>query len=925
MPQPPSGTVTFLFSDIERSTELLQALGRGLYAQVIGEHHRVLRGVWSEHLGYEVDTAGDGFFVAFAEPSAALRAATEAQRALAATPWPEGFELRVRIGVHSGETLLRDQRYAGVAVHRAARICGAAHGGQVLVSQATADLCVDEALAGVELRDLGLHRLKDLPEPQRLYQLFAPGLPHQFPPPRTLSQTNLPRPALPLLGRDSELREVHELVREQGRRLLTITGAGGIGKTRFSLEVAGQLLEAFPDGAFFVSLAPLEEADLVIAAIVEALPVREQPGRSVRDLLAEFLASRRLLLVLDNFEHLLAAAPLIGGLLAAAPELVVLVTSREALHVAGECEYPLEPLADKAAAELFAARVSDRIPRFAIDESNRDAVATICHRLDGLPLALELAAARVKLLGIQGLVDRLDQRFELLSGERRDVPERQQTLRATIEWSYDLLSEREQRVLAALSVFAGGCTLESAKAVCDAELDTLGSLLDKSLLRRRETAEGDVRFWMLQTIREFGLECLRRTGGLNELRDRHLQYFRQLAARAEPQLRRAEQMSWLHRLDTEDQNLRSALTHGFGDAGDLQQAGELAVALIGFWDRRGRFSEAQGWLETMVARKAELAPLAAAWADLGLAAALARQGNSQQSLRLAAEAAEAFRAIGAPLPETRALDVLTTTLLNSREPRARARVEAAARRARDAARESDDPDAMVHALAVMSKVAELENDPARHSALLEDAARIRHEVGDLRGYGYMLMNIAGSAIVQAQFDRAETLLVEAIENARQVEDPGLLAFALSQLANAHLRQEHLDAAVPVVRETIVLAHDLGMNETLCSSLNAAALLAARAGNGQAAAELVGASEHFAQGLSSLASNYAAQARVATRGVLASRADDAIAKGRSLTAAAAVELALEVLTRTAPSSRSAPRMINSSSALANRKAPFPGPS
>jgi class 3 adenylate cyclase len=411
----PSGTVTFVFTDIEGSTKLLHALGREKYGEVLREHRHLLRRVWTAHEGFEVDTEGDGFFVAFARPTAALQATLDAQRALSRAPWPDDIELRVRIGVHSGEASRhRGDAYAGVAVHRAARICAAAHGGQVLVSQTTADLCADEELDAVALRELGLHRLKDLTEPERLYQLVRDGIGRAFPPPRTLEKwpTNLPVQPTAFIGRRRESDEVERAIRDDGVRLLTLTGTGGTGKTRLALHAAADLIDEFPNGVFFVSLSPIVDPGLVLPAVAQTLGVKETAGESLRETVGSYMRERRTLLVLDNFEQLLPAAPDVAGLLQGTRNLKVLVTSRAPLHLAAEREYPVPPLdlpgirdADRPAVlsqyesvALFIERARAVKPEFTLTNQNAPAVAEICVRLDGLPLAIELAAARVRVL-----------------------------------------------------------------------------------------------------------------------------------------------------------------------------------------------------------------------------------------------------------------------------------------------------------------------------------------------------------------------------------------------------------------------------------------------------------------------------------------------------------------------------------------------
>jgi predicted ATPase/DNA-binding SARP family transcriptional activator len=899
VPRPPAGTITFLLSDLEGSTRLLRSLGRRSHAELIRQHNELLRAVWSGYAGYEVDTVGDGFVVAFRETSGAVRAAVDAQRALGEASWPDGVQPRIRVALHAGDARIRDGNYVGTPVVRAAGIMSVGYGGQVLVSQAVADLCADEDLPEIEFRDLGLHRLKDLDEPQHLYQLVAPGLPSAFPPPRTRSLTNLPRPAAPLLGRERELAELVELPTTRGRRLVTVTGAGGTGKTRLALEVAWKLLDAFPDGAFFVSLAPLSDQEQVAAAVVAALPVQEQPGRPLAELLKDYLASRRLMLLLDNFEHLLAAAPLAAELIAATPGVQILATSREPLHVAGECEYPLEPLSARAAAELFAALVQDAVPDLALEGGN-DLIALICDRLDGLPLALELAAARVKLLGLQGLADRLEEGMDVVAGHRRDLPERQQTLRSTVQWSYDLLDQEEQRALLGLAVFAGGWTLEAAERVCDADLELVGSLLAKSLLRRRETATGDVRFWMLQTIREFGLDELRRSGRLHDAKDRHLSYFRELAELAEPELRRQQQVIWLQRLDSESENLRTAFAHGLGENGDLHQAGRLALALLEFWDARARFGEAESCCNLLIARRSELDPALAARLSLAQAWIASRRGDRRSQIRHAADAATAFRKLGMPLYEAWAADTLTYGLLYSTEPDRRERAAAAATQAREAAEESGDPWAVCHALAAMAHIAgRLHADEERVTQLYEECAHLYSEAGNRHSYGLVLGNLAESALEQGDFERAEMLLVDAIASAREIDDHLVASFCLSRLAAARLLQGRLAGAKPALEEAIAGAYDAGLTDILALALSATALVAARSGDGATAAKLIGASERVRGPHASpapLEERVMREARRATELVLGAATSDAVADGRKLAPGDAVEAAVRTLAR-----------------------------
>ena len=495
----PTGTVTFVFTDVEGSTRLLQRLGTTTYADALAEHRRVLREAFSNHGGVEVDTQGDSFFIAFSTAHAALAAAADAQQALSAGP------IRVRIGIHTGTPHVTSEGYVGPDVHRAARIAAAGHGGQILISASTASLVETS-----RLRDLGEHRLKDLAAPERIYQLGD----EPFQRLKSLQQTNLPIPATPFIGRDGELHAVMTLLGSGNARLLTLTGPAGAGKTRLALQAAAEVSDHYPDGVFWVPLGSLREPKLALEVAGQALEARNG--------LADRIGERRLLLVLDNFEHLMEAADELAGLLAVCRQLQLLVTSREVLRLPAEQAYPVPPLEPQDAIRLFAARARAADPRF----SAGPIVEQLCARLDNLPLAVELAATRLGVLSPEQLLDRLSKRLDLLKAGR-GVDPRQQTLRATIEWSYDLLDEEERILFERLSVFRGGCTLEAAEAICRADVDTLQSLIDKSLLRREEE-----RFWMLETIREYAAERLEERGEAATLADRHSDYFVALAEAA---------------------------------------------------------------------------------------------------------------------------------------------------------------------------------------------------------------------------------------------------------------------------------------------------------------------------------------------------------------------------------------------------------
>ncbi|HET7129619.1 MAG TPA: adenylate/guanylate cyclase domain-containing protein, partial [Gaiellaceae bacterium] len=609
----PTGTVTMLFSDVEGSTQLLGRLGAEQYADVLEQHNRLLREAFARHAGYEVDTAGDSFFVSFSRVGDAASAAGDAQRSLAAATWPDGVSLRVRMAIHTGEPLMVDSKYIGMDVHRAARIMAAAHGGQVLVSETTAPL-----LDGTPLRDLGLHRLKDLLAPIRLHQLLLEGLPDEFPPPRSLHRTNLPTAAWPLVGREGELERIRALISD-GIRLVTLTGPGGAGKTRLALQAAAELSDEFPDGVYFVPLAPLRDTSMVEATIAQVV------GLQPDDDLMRALRSKRMLLVLDNLEHLRRIASVVADVLVG--ETTVVATSRTPLRLSGEREFVVDPLADDAAVELFVSRATASGREVGADET----VAAVCRRLDNLPLALELAAARVKLLSPSVLLQRLDSALPLLTGGGIDRPERQQTLRATIEWSHDLLDHGAQVTFRRLSVFRGSFALASAEDITGAGLDELGALLDQSLIK----PVGDERFFVLETLREYARDQLDQAAETAEFTLRHARhYLAQLSERRSLVFgkQRGALLAWF---SEEEDNVRAALDRLEDAAPD--EAAAMANLLAAYWSPRGQLREARQRIRKLLALQG-LAPPLRGTLLANLAEGEERLGNHEAALSAATEA-----------------------------------------------------------------------------------------------------------------------------------------------------------------------------------------------------------------------------------------------------------------------------------------------
>jgi predicted ATPase/class 3 adenylate cyclase len=662
----PSGTVTFLFTDIEGSTRLLSDLG-DRYIELLATHGEVMRGAISANGGVEVSTEGDSFFAVFPSAVAAMRAAVHAQQALAAQHWPGDATVLVRMGLHTGEGRLGADNYIGLDVHRASRIASAGHGGQVLVSDATRALVAQELPDGVAISDLGEHRLKDLPAPERIWQLEIDRLPHKFPALRSLDArpNNLRLSPTPLIGRLDQLAQASDLLRE--RRLLTLTGPGGAGKTRLALAVAERLLPDYADGAFFVGLEDAHDRTDVASQVAAALGVRERPDRDLEQGVKDHLRERELLLVLDNFEQVVSAAPLVAELIAAAPRLRVIVTSRAVLRLAGEQDFEVPPLSlpdpqhlpapaalsQYEAVALFIERASAVKPDFAVTNENAPAVAEICSRLDGLPLAIELAAARVRLLTPQAILDRLERSVPVLASGSQDLPTRQRTLRGAIGWSYELLGETERILFRRLAAFAGGWTLDAAEEVCNPNgelgietIDGIASLVDESLVHAVESDDAESRFAMLHVIREFATDKLDATPDGEEVRRRHAGHMLRLAEEAEPQLIRVDVKRWQHRLRREEVNLRAALRWSV-ERGDAETGSRTAGSIWRFWHYWGQLREGIHWLEQFLQLPVSARPSAArAKALSGLAGLVYWLGDAERADALYQEALAIFRQIG---------------------------------------------------------------------------------------------------------------------------------------------------------------------------------------------------------------------------------------------------------------------------------------
>ena len=816
----PSGTVTFLFTDVESSTRLTRELGER-YPEALADHRRALRRVFTAHGGVEVDTQGDAFFVAFASAREALAAGAEAQKTLADGP------LAVRIGIHTGEAVVTEEGYVGLDVVRGARIAAAAHAGQVVLSEATRALAGDD----VTFRDLGEHRLKDLGEPTRLYQL-GDG---EFPPLTSLNWTNLPVQPTPLIGRERELREAGSLLRKH--RLVTMTGPGGSGKTRLALQLAAEAVDDFEHGVFWVPLQSLSDVGLVEPAIANAV--------GARGYLVDHLRSRRTLLLLDNFEHLTEAAATVSSLLAEASQLKVLVTSREPLRLAGEREYPVFPLPEDDAVVLFVERARAVRPAFEPDR----AVAQICRRLDGLPLAIELAAARVKTLPPAALLERLEHRLPLLTGGPRDAPPRQQTLSATLEWSHELLDEREKRLFARLGVFAGGCTLEAAEEVCGADLDTLQSLVDKNLVRA-----DDGRYAMLETIREFALDRLTSSGDAEEIRRRHAEHYLALAQAADIDAARPDQTEWLARLEREHQNFNAALRFATGQWSLYE---ELLAALGAFWSLRGHWDVGRTWLDTGLSVDQGLAPRLKV-RILGHAASIAqRQGRLERARSFASERLALARAV-------------------------------------------DDPTGRVGALMQLGVIAMSEQNYPEGTKYVSEALREAERRGDQFNVARAKLNLGWAAAFNGDYDGAEALFVDALERVRVLKTRLTTTVCLLSLAHVRRKRGDVAGAIDMLKEALPEVKGAGPERVVDCLIEVAGVLNA-VGDRKPAARLLAAARAIGDsiGLGSIPDPQKIREEVAAaleRETDRTTLEAATRDGRQLSIDDAIESALEALDR-----------------------------
>lgn len=847
-PQPVQGTLTFLFTDIEGSTRIEQAVGTPRYAEVRERHRAIVRAAIDEVGGREQDTAGDSFFVVFPTARAAVVAAAEIQRALGAEPWPDDAVIRVRMGIHAGEAAEAGGSLVGLDINRAARISAVAHGGQVLVSAVVQALLAASPPPDLGLVDLGSHRLKDLREPERLFQLGGAGLATTFPPLATIDArpNNLPTQLTTFVGREAELATAGDLL--AAGRLVTLTGPGGTGKTRLSLQVAALSAADFPDGVFFVPLETVRDPALVASRIIGEIGLMEAAGRSGRDVLVDWLAARRVLLVLDNFEQVVEAGAVVADILRVAPGLKVLVTSRAPLRVSGEQEFPVPGLpvppdpgrqsgyeraqhgvGDRAegvdpatlstyeAVRLFIARARAVRPDFNVTNENAPAVAAICARLQGMPLAIELAAARVKLLGPDAILARLEHQLDVLAAGARDLPARQQTLRGAIAWSYDILGEPHRRLLDRLSVFVGGFDLDAAEAVAGPSselgidiLDGVVELGDQSLLRSIES--DPPRFALLETIREFAAEMLATRDDAAEIRHRHSRWYLELARSVAPGLAGSDQRRLLEQLEREHDNVRAVLDRSSAE-GDARCSIDMAFAMWRFWQKRGHLNEARRRLEAIAAEPwSHDDPALRARLMEALGGVLWWQADLAAMKVAYREAVELWRGLGD---------------------------------------RSEIANALYNYAFAFSVNADRVGDPASADPdgegrrAQDEALAIYEELGDLRGQANVLWGLGNSEYFHQVPGAGEAYMRRALSLFREVGDTTMAAWSQHMLGGALLRVGRTDEARVVLREALRHFHDASDASAMAIVLDDLASQAVADGDLPSAARIRGAARRLA--------------------------------------------------------------------------------
>jgi len=814
----PTGTVTFLFTDIENSTQLAREHPEAWDAAQ-ARHHAILRKGIEKNNGFVFQIIGDAFCAAFHKAGDALKAALKAQQDLQDEPWGE-VTIYARMGIHTGEAEFEGTEYRGyTTLSFVQRLMSAGHGGQILVSSTTENLLREQLPGQISLRDMGMQKFAGVPTPVRIFQVDAPDLPQKFPPLRTLDNlpNNLPVELTSFVGREKELADVNRLL--NNTHLLTLIGPGGTGKTRLSLHAASELLHEFSDGVWFVELAPILDPLLVPRTTAIAIGLRDEPQRPVIDMLCDYLHEKRMLLILDNCEHLVdACARMADRILHAAPDICILASSRETLGIGGEVTYrvpslglpdlshlpPIESLSQYEAVKLFIDRATSAIPTFAVTNDNAPALAQVCHHLDGIPLAIELAAAKIRVLSVEQIANRLDDRFRLLTSGSRTVLERHQTLRAAIDWSYNLLSPAEQVLFKRLSVFVGGWTLEAAESVCADEIvkneDALGlleQLINKSLVIKEEE-QNKSRYHMLETIRQYGREKLFEAQEGELLRNRHRDWFQSLVERADP--RESADMAWLNLIESEYDNLRAALVWSQATQ-EFEIGARIAFALTGFWEIRGYLQEGRKWLESGLAQRESLSKTVLAHTLFITRRFALKLGDSPTAEAYGKESVALFRQL-------------------------------------------DDKRGLAWALRGLGLLYVENNERERGEPFLKEARALFQEVGDKSGIAALLLDLGMDAVANKEYEYSITLINEQQALARELGDARESGVGLVVLGFVALYQGYVDESNKLFRQGLVLMHPFGDKDTSIQCLVGLAAIADQRGHPVQSATLWGAVQHL---------------------------------------------------------------------------------
>ena len=921
----PTGTVTFLFTDIEGSTKLWEQHPEEMRAALV-RHDNLIEELVQDNSGVLVRPRGEGDsrFAVFPRPSDSIAAACDIGQAFLVEPWGIPNPLRVRMALHTGEADLRAGDYYGSAVNRCARLRALAYGGQIVLSSVTTGLVRDVLPEGIGLRDLGEHRLKDLQHPERVFQLTHPDLPADFPTLKSLDSlpNNLPLQLTSFVGREEEIKEVKRLF--TATRLLTLTGSGGCGKTRLSLQVLADLVDEFPDGVWVVELAALSDPALVAQEVASTLGVREGPGNPLLDMLLDYLQSKQLLLLLDNCEHLMeACAALVDNLLRSCPNLIVLAASREALGIGGESTYrvpslslpdpkslpPVEKLRMYEAVSLFIDRAVAAVSTFRVTNHNAPAVAQVCQRLDGIPLAIELAAARVKVLTVEQIAERLDNSFRLLTGGSRTALPRQQTLRALIDWSYNLLTETEGVLLGRLSVFMGGWTLPAVEAVCDGEgieeyevLELLTSLVEKSLVVAEEAfsaeeVRGEARYRLLETVRQYAGEKLMESGEAARLRERHLEWYLGLAEKAEPELQGGDQVEWLEQLELEHDNLKAALEWSEGTEEKAEVGLRLAGALYRFWLVRGYLSEGGEWLKRKLAEgngASASTPARAQWrakALNGAGALSQRQGDLTRATTLLEESLSTFREIGDKAGMANSIRNLGLVAMYQDD---RDRATGLFEESLSLFREVRDKGGIAISLRLLGQT-KIEGNYDRAMQMFEESLTLCRELGDKAGMANSLRFLGYGAIPKGDYKRARELLEESLALCHEIGDKDGIAFTLLILGTVAQYQEDHKQVSALFEESLVKFKELGDKMGISMCLRLMSLRVGEQEQHERAARLNGAAE--ALGDFSLPPFEKTEHEKSVASVRASLGEEAFesawSEGRAMSMEEAIDYALKV--------------------------------